>query len=56
MSNYMESLRLYPLIGALTKQAPKGLKLSNYEADGSKGSHVLAVAAFFPIAIPGSAV
>jgi len=34
MSNYMESLRLYPLIGALTKQAPKGLKLSNYEVPG----------------------
>ena len=27
----MESLRLYPPIGAFTKQAPKGLKLSNYE-------------------------
>ena len=28
---FMESLRLYRPIGAFTKQAPKGLKLSNYE-------------------------
>jgi len=27
----MESLRLYPPVGGITRQAPKGLKLSGYE-------------------------